>query len=106
MMSTSTSKDLRLDIFTCWCFQASKLAEYKPIIDVQSLPETLQEVEDTSTAAQLYFKSIRMKVVYYEDLIMNPKVGILPFAFMACFSHQHVSSFQCYDFHVSKLLPN
>lgn len=53
--------------------EASKLAEYKPIIDVQSLPETLQEVEDTSTAAQLFFKSIRMKVVYYEDLIMNPE---------------------------------
>lgn len=81
IMSTFTSNDfkwdVRLDIFTSWWFQALKLAEYKPIIDVQSLPETLQEVEDTSTAAQLFFKGIRMKVVYYEDLIMNPKVGIV-----------------------------
>jgi len=60
----------------CWLLQAMKLAEYKPVINVTNLPENLQTVEDTSSAAERFFQSIRMKVVYYEDLVMNPEVGI------------------------------
>jgi len=55
-----------------------KLAEYKPVIDVQNLPENLREVEDTASAAQRFFQSTRMKVVYYEDLVMTPQVGPSP----------------------------
>lgn len=53
--------------------EAMKLAEYKPVINVTDLPENLQTVEDTSIAAERFFQSLRMKVVYYEDLVMNPE---------------------------------
>lgn len=55
--------------------QALKLAEYKPVIDVKNLPENLQRVEEMASDAQRFFKNTRIKIVYYEDLVMHPKVG-------------------------------
>jgi LPS sulfotransferase NodH len=53
--------------------EALKLAEYKPVIDVNNLLNNLQRVEDMANSAQNYFKNTRMKVVYYEDLVTQPE---------------------------------
>lgn len=53
--------------------EALKLAEYKPVIDVKHLKDDLQRVENTTDDAQRFFKSTRLRVVYYEDLVMDPE---------------------------------
>ncbi|KAG0576449.1 hypothetical protein KC19_5G080800 [Ceratodon purpureus] len=53
--------------------EALKLAEYKPVIDVKRLPENLQRVEDMANDAQRFFKNTRIRIVYYEDLVMHPE---------------------------------
>ena len=57
--------------------QALKLAEYKPVIDVKNLPESLQRVEEMASDAQRFYKNTRIKIVYYEDLVMHPEVSPL-----------------------------
>lgn len=59
----------------CWMKQAMKLAEYKPVLDVQHLSENLQRVHEITDDAHRFFNNTRLVVVYYEDLVMEPKVG-------------------------------
>ncbi|XP_024398048.1 uncharacterized protein [Physcomitrium patens] len=54
--------------------QALKLAEYKPVIDVKHLPERLQRVEQIASDAQRFFNKTRLRPVYYEDLVTDPKL--------------------------------
>jgi hypothetical protein len=54
-----------------------KLAEYKPVIDVSHLYDNLQRVEQITDDAQRFFNNTRIRVVYYEDLVMDPKVSSL-----------------------------
>lgn len=53
--------------------EALKLAEYKPVIDVKHLLNDLERVDNTTDDAQRFFNSTRIRVVYYEDLVVNPK---------------------------------
>uniref|UniRef100_A0A7I4B4E1 Sulfotransferase n=1 Tax=Physcomitrium patens TaxID=3218 RepID=A0A7I4B4E1_PHYPA len=53
--------------------EALKLAEYKPVIDVKHLPERLQRVEQIASDAQRFFNKTRLRPVYYEDLVTDPK---------------------------------
>lgn len=57
--------------------QALKLAEYRPVIDVNHLPENLQRVEKMASDAQRLFNKTRSRLVYYEDLVMDSQVGAL-----------------------------
>lgn len=67
--------DQTLLLNVCTLLQALKLAEYRPVIDVKHLKDDLQRVENTTDDAQRFFKSTRLRVVYYEDLVMDPEVG-------------------------------
>ncbi|XP_024365926.1 uncharacterized protein [Physcomitrium patens] len=51
--------------------EALKLAEYRPVIDVNHLPENLQRVEKMASDAQRLFNKTRSRLVYYEDLVMD-----------------------------------
>ncbi|XP_024376389.1 uncharacterized protein [Physcomitrium patens] len=53
--------------------EAMKLAEYRPVIDVNHLTDNLHRVEQITDDAQRFFNNTRLRVVYYEDLVMDPK---------------------------------
>jgi hypothetical protein len=69
--------------------QALKLAEYKPVIDVKNLPESLQRVEEMASDAQRFYKNTRIKIVYYEDLVMHPEVSFSDFFHWSCYVGSH-----------------
>lgn len=55
-----------------------KLAEYRPVVDAKHLFENLARVEQITDDAQRFFNNTRIRVVHYEDLVVDPKVGRLP----------------------------
>lgn len=56
------------------CFQAEILSKYKPTINSTQLIKNLRQVNQTTTKALEYFKSIRHIVLYYEDVVKNHTV--------------------------------
>lgn len=57
--------------------QAKALSSYKPTINSTSLIIDLEKVEVMATKALEYFNSTRHIVLYYEDLVKNPKVRVM-----------------------------
>ncbi|GLJ59717.1 hypothetical protein SUGI_1520690 [Cryptomeria japonica] len=53
--------------------EADLLATYKPVINVTFLLANLKRIEEVSRDALNFFKSTRHIVLYYEELISNPK---------------------------------
>ncbi|KAF7840855.1 Nodulation protein H [Senna tora] len=51
--------------------EAEILAKYRPTINSTLLIRNLKQVNDTTTKALEYFKSIRHIVLYYEDVVKN-----------------------------------
>ncbi|KAE9597254.1 hypothetical protein Lal_00007539 [Lupinus albus] len=51
--------------------EAEILAKYKPKINATLLIQNLRQVNDTTTKALEYFKSIRHIILYYEDVVKN-----------------------------------
>lgn len=55
-------------------YQAKTLAKYKPVINVKHLPDNLRRVQEITDDALHFFNGTRLALVYYEDLVRNPKV--------------------------------
>ncbi|XP_024379035.1 uncharacterized protein [Physcomitrium patens] len=53
--------------------EAMKLAEYRPVVDAKHLFENLARVEQITDDAQRFFNNTRIRVVHYEDLVVDPK---------------------------------
>ncbi|ERN18129.1 hypothetical protein AMTR_s00054p00048870 [Amborella trichopoda] len=53
--------------------EAEVLAKYKPTIDSTLLITNLKHIEDITADALKFFKSTRLIILYYEDLINNQK---------------------------------
>jgi hypothetical protein len=57
------------------------LAEYKPIINITHLPENFQRVQEITNDAHHFFNSTHLFVVYYEDLVTDSHVSLIPCPF-------------------------
>ncbi|BBN14416.1 hypothetical protein MPTK1_6g11500 [Marchantia polymorpha subsp. ruderalis] len=53
--------------------EAKTLAKYKPVINVKHLPDNLRRVQEITDDALHFFNGTRLALVYYEDLVRNPK---------------------------------
>ncbi|CAK9138753.1 unnamed protein product [Ilex paraguariensis] len=54
--------------------EADLLAQFKPTINVNLLTQNLAKAEHTMANSLEYFKTTRHLVLYYEDLMKNPKL--------------------------------
>eukprot|EP00257_Ricinus_communis_P008211 XP_002525546.2 uncharacterized protein LOC8277198 isoform X1 [Ricinus communis] len=53
--------------------EANLLAKFKPVLNISALISDLSSAEHTMTETLEFFKSCRHLVLYYEDLMKNPK---------------------------------
>ncbi|KAL3681731.1 hypothetical protein R1sor_024687 [Riccia sorocarpa] len=53
--------------------EAKTLAQYKPVINVEQLPDELRRVQEITDDALHFFNGTRLALVYYEDLVKDPK---------------------------------